>query len=133
VHDLIQGLPDGYGTQIGVGGRQLSGGQRQRIGLARALFNDPALIILDEPNANLDMEGEQALLRALKDLRERGRTVVFVSHKMGLLALSDKTLILADGRMRAFGPTKDVLTPKPVAPVPHIDDQAAAQARALVN
>ncbi len=114
VHHLIQSLPDGYETQIGVGGRQLSGGQRQRIGLARALFNDPALIILDEPNSNLDMEGEEALLRALKDLKARKRTVVFVSHKIGLLALSDKTMILAEGRMRAFGPTRDVLQPKPV-------------------
>jgi ATP-binding cassette subfamily C protein/ATP-binding cassette subfamily C protein EexD len=112
VHDLIQSLPDGYATQIGVGGQQLSGGQRQRVGLARALFGDPAFIVLDEPNANLDGEGEAALVRALKDLKERRRTVVFVSHKTGLLALSDKTLIMADGRMRAFGPTREVLQPK---------------------
>jgi ATP-binding cassette subfamily C protein/ATP-binding cassette subfamily C protein EexD len=113
VHDLIQSLPEGYETQIGVGGGQLSGGQRQRVGLARALFGDPAFIVLDEPNANLDGEGEAALVRALKDLKERRRTVVFVSHKTGLLALSDKTLIMADGRMRAFGPTREVLQPKP--------------------
>lgn len=117
VHELIQGMPEGYETQIGSGGRQLSGGQRQRVGLARALFGDPAVIILDEPNANLDMEGEEALLRALKSLKESGRTVIFVSHKIGLLALSDKSLILADGKMRAFGPTKDVLQPKAVSPV----------------
>ncbi|WP_442580421.1 type I secretion system permease/ATPase [Mesorhizobium sp. ASY16-5R] len=131
VHEMIQGLPDGYETQIGVSGRQLSGGQRQRIGLARALFGDPAVVILDEPNANLDMEGEEALLRALRDLRERKRTVIFVSHKIGLLALSDKALILAEGRMRAFGPTKDVLQPKAVPSLPAIDDQQ--RARALVN
>jgi PrtD family type I secretion system ABC transporter len=112
VHELIQGLPEGYETQIGTGGRQLSGGQRQRIGLARALFNDPAVVVLDEPNANLDMEGEEALVRAMKDLKERKRTVIFVSHKMGLLALSEKTLIMADGRMRAFGPTREVLQPR---------------------
>jgi ATP-binding cassette subfamily C protein/ATP-binding cassette subfamily C protein EexD len=112
VHDLIQSLPEGYETQIGPGGGQLSGGQRQRVGLARALFGDPAFIVLDEPNANLDGEGEAALVRALKDLKERRRTVVFVSHKTGLLALSDKTLIMADGRMRAFGPTREVLQPK---------------------
>lgn len=112
VHELIQGLPEGYETQIGVGGQQLSGGQRQRVGLARALFNDPAVVILDEPNANLDMEGEEALVRSLKDCKERGRTLIFVSHKMGLLALSDKTLIMADGRMRAFGATREVLQPK---------------------
>lgn len=111
VHEMIQTLADGYETEIGVGGGQLSGGQRQRVGLARALFGDPAVVILDEPNANLDMEGEEALLRALTDLRERGRTIVYVSHKMGLLSLSDKALIMANGRMRAFGPTKDVLQP----------------------
>lgn len=117
VHELIQSLPEGYETQIGISGRQLSGGQRQRIGLARALFGDPAVIILDEPNANLDMEGEEALIRTLKSLKERNRTVIFVSHKMGLLGLSDKSLILAEGKMRAFGSTKDVLQPKAVSPV----------------
>jgi len=81
--------------------------------------------------ANLDMEGEEALLRALRDLRERKRTVIFVSHKIGLLALSDKALILADGRMRAFGPTKDVLQPKAVSTLPSIEDQS--RPRALVN
>lgn len=118
VHEVIQGLPDGYETQIGIGGSKLSGGQRQRIGLARALFADPAIIVLDEPNANLDMKGEEALLRALNDLRARKRTVIFVSHKMGLLALSDKSLVIADGRMRAFGPTRELLPPqKAIAPV----------------
>ena len=128
VHELIQNLPDGYETQIGVGGRQLSGGQRQRIGLARALFGDPAVIILDEPNANLDMEGEEALLKSLQKLKEAGRTVIFVSHKIGLLAISDKSLILADGKMRAFGPTKDVLQPKAVASTPTpVDNSARAK------
>jgi len=117
VHEVIQSLPDGYDTEIGIGGRQLSGGQRQRVGLARALFGDPSVVVLDEPNANLDMEGEEALLRALKDLRERGRTIIYVSHKMGLLSLSDKALILADGRMRAFGNTSDVLQPTNVKPM----------------
>jgi PrtD family type I secretion system ABC transporter len=135
VHELIQSLPDGYETQIGVGGRQLSGGQRQRIGLARALFDDPAILILDEPNANLDMDGEEALVRSLKDLKGRKRTVIFVSHKIGLLALSDKALILADGRMRAFGPTKDVLQPKAVAgsgPVPQIAEAGGSRPNAAV-
>lgn len=113
-HELIQSLPEGYQTQIGIGGNQLSGGQRQRIGLARAMFRDPVIIILDEPNANLDSEGEDALIQALKELKQRERTVIFVSHKVGLLALSDKSLILANGKMRAFGPTKDVLQPKAV-------------------
>lgn len=115
VHELIQGMPDGYDTDVGPGGRQMSGGQRQRIGLARALFGDPAIIVLDEPNANLDLEGEEALVRALRKLRDAGRTIVFVSHKMGLLALSDKTVVLAEGGMRAFGPTQELLRPRPEA------------------
>lgn len=131
VHEMIQALPDGYETQIGISGRQLSGGQRQRIGLARALFGDPAVLILDEPNANLDMDGEEALVRSLKDLKARNRTVIFVSHKIGLLALSDKSLILADGRMRAFGPTREVLQPKAVAPLPSVAQPQVATARAM--
>jgi len=113
VHQLIQNLPDGYDTQIGVGGRQLSGGQRQRVGLARAIFGSPALIILDEPNSNLDSDGEEALAQAIAELKKQGKAIIVVSHKMSLVALADKTLVLADGRMRAFGPTRDVLQPKP--------------------
>lgn len=120
VHNLIQNLPDGYETQIGVGGGQLSGGERQRVGLARALFGDPAVIILDEPNANLDSEGEEALFEAIGNLKSLNKTIIFVSHKMSLVALSDKTLILAAGRMQAFGPTKQVLQPK-VAPPATVD------------
>ncbi|CAM5507456.1 ATP-binding cassette subfamily C protein [Aquamicrobium terrae] len=112
VHQLIQSLPDGYDTQIGAGGRSLSGGQRQRIGLARALFGDPSLIILDEPNANLDSEGEEALFRAIDELKREGKSIMFVSHKMSLVALSDKALLLTEGRMRSFGPTRDLLQPK---------------------
>ena len=113
VHQMIQSLPEGYDTQIGAGGRALSGGQRQRIGLARALFGDPSLIILDEPNANLDSEGEEALFRAIEELKREGKAIIFVSHKMTLVALADKTLLLTDGRMRSFGPTRDLLQPKP--------------------
>lgn len=111
VHDLIQELPDGYDTQIGEGGRQLSGGQRQRVGLARAMFKDPRLIVLDEPNSNLDSEGEEALMGAIQASRESGATVVFVSHKANLLALSDKVLVLNKGRVQAFGPTQQLLRP----------------------
>jgi ATP-binding cassette subfamily C protein/ATP-binding cassette subfamily C protein EexD len=118
-HQMIQNLPDGYDTQIGVGGRQISGGQRQRVGLARAIFGSPALIILDEPNSNLDSEGEEALAQAIAELKAQGKAIIVVSHKMSLVALADKTLVLAEGRMRAFGPTRDVLQPKPaVAPAP---------------
>lgn len=113
VHQMIQSLPDGYNTQIGVGGRSLSGGQRQRIGFARALYGNPSLIILDEPNANLDSEGEEALFQTINELKAKGKTILFVSHKMSLVSLAEKALILADGRMRSFGPTQDVLKIKP--------------------
>jgi ABC-type protease/lipase transport system fused ATPase/permease subunit len=97
------------------------------------LFGDPAVVILDEPNSNLDMEGEEALLRSLRGLKERKRTVIFVSHKIGLLALSDKSLILAEGRMRAFGPTKDVLQPKAVAPLASAEDMSGARTRVVAS
>lgn len=113
VHQMIQNLPDGYNTQIGIGGRSLSGGQRQRIGLARALFGNPSLIILDEPNANLDSEGEEALFQTIGDLKAQGRAIIFVSHKMSLVSLAERALILADGRMRSFGPTQELLKVKP--------------------
>lgn len=116
VHQMIQALPDGYETQIGIGGGQLSGGQRQRIGLARAIFGKPSFVILDEPNANLDSEGEEALAKTVLELKARGVTVVFVTHKISLVAVSDKALILNAGKMQAFGPTKDLLQPTQVTP-----------------
>jgi PrtD family type I secretion system ABC transporter len=131
VHQMIQNLPDGYDTQIGVGGRQLSGGQRQRIGLARALFGEPAVVILDEPNANLDSEGEEALFQVIAELKAREKVIIFVSHKMSLVTLSDKTLILSDGRMRSFGLTRDLLQPQqqPMpAPAPAPIEAAAGSA-----
>lgn len=112
VHAMIQSLPNGYETQIGVGGRQLSGGQRQRVGLARAVFGMPSVVILDEPNANLDSEGEEALGHAVSDLKKNGTTVIFVTHKIALVAQSDKTLVVNGGKMQAFGSTKELLQPK---------------------
>ena len=113
VHQMIQNLPDGYNTQIGIGGRSLSGGQRQRIGLARALYGNPSLIILDEPNANLDSEGEESLFQIVQELKAQGKAILFVSHKMSLVSLAEKALILAEGRMRSFGPTQELLKIKP--------------------
>ncbi|NWO04480.1 MAG: type I secretion system permease/ATPase [Alteromonadaceae bacterium] len=109
VHELILGLPNGYDTQIAVVGGVLSGGQRQRIGLARAVYDLPRLIVLDEPNSNLDDQGEQALLNALQALKEEGVTVILISHRKPILRLVDKMLVLADGRAVAFGSRDDVM------------------------
>lgn len=109
VHELILRLPQGYDTRLGEGGAGLSGGQKQRIGLARAVYGLPALIVLDEPDANLDEAGEQALLAALDRLREQGRTLVLVSHRPALLKGADQLLLLRGGQMQAFGPASRVL------------------------
>ena len=109
VHELILRLPQGYDTRLGEGGAGLSGGQKQRIGLARAVYGLPALIVLDEPDANLDEAGEQSLLAALDRLREQGRTLVLVSHRPALLKGADQLLVLRAGQMQAFGPAARVL------------------------
>jgi ATP-binding cassette subfamily C exporter for protease/lipase len=109
VHEMILRLPDGYDTDVGAHGHRLSGGQKQRIGLARALFGEPALIVLDEPNSNLDAAGEQALQRALVKLKERGRTVLIVAHQPSTLRTADKVLVLKEGRVAAFGERNKVL------------------------
>ncbi|MDT8421809.1 MAG: type I secretion system permease/ATPase [Desulfuromonadales bacterium] len=109
VHEMILGLPNGYDTDIGEAGRNLSGGQRQRIGLARALYGEPKLVILDEPNSNLDEAGDAALMRTLAQLRERGVTTIVVSHKTALLPAVDKILCLANGQLAVFGPRDAVL------------------------
>jgi len=111
VHDLIVGLPDGYNTVIGSAGYSLSGGQRQRIALARALFGDPFVVILDEPNSNLDANGEAALTEAIKALREKGSIVIIVSHRPSAMAVSNKVLCLRDGQVAAFGPRQKFVRP----------------------
>ena len=120
VHALILQLPEGYETRLGEGGAGLSGGQKQRIGLARALYGLPAVIVLDEPNSNLDEAGEQALLQAITHLKSLKRTLILITHKPNVLTLTDQLLILRDGQLQAFGPTAKVLgTPAPVkAPAP---------------
>ena len=109
VHDLILRLADGYDTQIGEGGTALSAGQRQRIALARALYRDPFLLVLDEPNSNLDVEGEQALAKAILSARARGRIVIIIAHRPSALAGVDLLLVMAEGRVQGFGP-KEVLS-----------------------
>ena len=108
-HDLILSLAKGYDTELGEGGAVLSAGQRQRVGLARALFGSPAFVVLDEPNAALDNVGEDALMSALAALKERGVTVVIISHKANVFRSADKLLYLREGRSELFGPRDEVL------------------------
>lgn len=109
VHELVLSFKDGYDTLIGDGGTKLSGGQKQRIGLARALYNDPKFIILDEPNANLDAEGEEALTEAIMQAKQNKQTVILIAHRPSALKACDKVLFIREGRQLAFGPRDEVL------------------------
>ena len=109
VHQMILALPDGYDTVVGPNGLQLSGGQRQRIGLARALCGKPFMIVLDEPNAALDNEGEAALNQAIISAKNSGSIVIVIAHRTSMLGVADKILFLKQGRQAAFGPKREVL------------------------
>jgi ATP-binding cassette subfamily C protein len=109
VHGLILQLPNGYDTKLGLGGSGLSAGQAQRVALARALYRRPKMILLDEPNAFLDSEGEASLLRAISSARARGATVIVIAHRKGLLDVADRLLVIDGGRPKMLGPTNDVV------------------------
>lgn len=128
VHELILRLPEGYDTRIGENGSGLSAGQRQRVGLARALYGDPFLVVLDEPNSNLDAEGEAALTEAIAGVRRRGGICVVIAHRPSALAALDMVLVLADGRVQSFGPRDEVLKHVLRGPVP-----ASGQSPAVAN
>lgn len=123
-HDLILSMPDGYSTQIGEGGMALSFGQRQRIGLARALYGNPFIVVLDEPTASVDSEGEEALTAAVLGIRRRGGIAVVVAHRPKALEAVDNVLVIGDGKIQSFGPKEDVLKKvlKPAATLKVVED-----------
>jgi PrtD family type I secretion system ABC transporter len=133
VHEMIVKMSDGYDTQVGEHGVSLSAGQAQRVALARALYGQPFLIVLDEPNSNLDTEGDEALTRAVRSARERGAIVVVVAHRPIGIEAVDLLLVLKDGRMQAFGPKEQVLAqvlqraPPPPAPIKIVSDAGVAK------
>lgn len=125
LHEMIVRLPEGYDTQVGEGGVILSGGYRQRIGLARAVYGNPSLVVLDEPSSNLDSDGDAALAYCILQLKQRGTTVVLISHRPATIGVCDRILVLREGAAEMFGPRNEILSrltrPVPVSPV-----QAAA-------
>jgi ABC-type protease/lipase transport system fused ATPase/permease subunit len=127
VHEAILALPEGYNTQIGINGSAISGGLKQRLALARALFGDPVLVVLDEPNSNLDSEGETVLAQAIMIAKQEGRTVLLATHRLQLLAVADKVLVMNNGAAEAFGLRDEVLArytrPTVVANNPPVEQQ----------
>jgi ATP-binding cassette subfamily C exporter for protease/lipase len=125
VHDMILRFPKGYDTTIGEAGGILSGGQRQRIALARALYKSPALLVLDEPNSNLDDLGEAALVNAVLTMKQQGSTVVLITHRTSVLRAVDRLMLLRDGQIQLFGPRDEVL-----AAITKANQEQLAQAQA---
>jgi len=109
VHELILRLPDGYDTKIGAGGASLSGGQRQRIGFARAIYDNPVLVVLDEPNSNLDDQGEASLVNAIKLLKENNTTIILITHRPSILQVTNKIAVIKQGVLELYGDSKEIL------------------------
>jgi ABC-type protease/lipase transport system fused ATPase/permease subunit len=109
-HEMILELPNGYDTEIGDGGAFLSGGQRQRLGLARALYGDPKVIVLDEPNASLDSAAENRLMQTLFKLKEQKTTMILITHRINLVGVADKVVLMKGGQVEAFGPRDAVMS-----------------------
>ncbi|MBB4360368.1 ATP-binding cassette subfamily C protein [Bradyrhizobium sp. CIR18] len=130
VHQMVLRLPKGYDTPIGEGGAALSAGQRQRIALARALYREPFLVVLDEPNSNLDSDGDQALTQAIHGVRARGGIVIVVAHRTSALAGVDQLIVMAEGRVQAFGP-KDALLAKMMQPRPAVPFKVVTEGASL--
>jgi ATP-binding cassette subfamily C protein EexD len=122
VHEMILRLPDGYDTLIGSGGSSLSGGQRQRIGFARAIYDNPVLVVLDEPNSNLDEQGEVALIKAIQQLKQTQTTVIIITHRPSILQVTNKLAVIKMGTLESYGNTNEVL-----AKAKQAQQQAAAQ------
>jgi ATP-binding cassette subfamily C protein len=108
-HEMILKLPEGYDTRIAAGGSRLSGGQRQRLGLARAMYGDPVLLVLDEPNSNLDAAGSDALNRAIQTMKTEGKAVIIMAHRPAAITMCDTLLLMEGGMRKAFGPRDEVL------------------------
>lgn len=123
VHEMILRLPDGYDTKIGAGGATLSGGQRQRIGLTRAIYDNPVLVVLDEPNSNLDEVGETALVHAINALKEREITVIVITHRPSILQATTKLAIIKEGTLEAYGDTNEILSKMAAAKNAHIQNK----------
>lgn len=133
VHEMILRLPEGYDTIIGLGGASLSGGQRQRVGFARAIYDNPVLVVLDEPNSNLDDQGEAALVQAINQLKELQTTVILITHRPAILQVTNKVAVMKDGKLEAYGPTNEILGQMAKAVQEAQAKQKAAQEAALTN
>jgi ABC-type protease/lipase transport system fused ATPase/permease subunit len=122
VHEMILRLPEGYDTVIGSSGGVLAGGQRQRIALARAIYGNPRLVVLDEPNSNLDDSGESALRESLQQLKKAGTTVIVITHRPNILFGVDKILVMKDGQAADFGPAEAIMRKYQQQPVQRVTE-----------